>query len=118
MGLRRQLRAHLARDWREDLVPVWCEFFAGDQPTPNVLETLNDDHVADPPAPFPARLQLGRPRRADEVVPAAKHMTRAFDRLCHCTQIYQNKVRNYLAKSMSLCTLNFRTVPLIAILHP
>ena len=81
MGLRRRLRTHLARDWREDLVPVWREFFAGDEAIPDVLEMLNDDHVADPPAPFPARLQLGRPRRADEVVPAAMHMTRAFDSL-------------------------------------
>lgn len=81
MGLRRVLTAHLEQDWREDLEPVWLECFAGDEAIPNILEMLNDDHVADPPALFPERLQLEHPRRADEVIPVERYMTRAFDRL-------------------------------------
>ncbi len=37
---------------------------------------------------------------------------------CHCTLINQNPPRNYPAISTRLCTLNFRTGPLITILHP
>ncbi|MBM3603916.1 MAG: hypothetical protein FJX25_03965 [Alphaproteobacteria bacterium] len=84
MGLRRRLRAHLAQDWREDLTPAWQEFFDDDKARPDLPGMTNDDHVADPADLFPARLQLGRPRRADEVVPA-RHMTRAFDCLTPAT---------------------------------
>lgn len=80
MGLRRLLRAHLAQDWRDDLPPVWQAFFDDDRARPDLPGMTNDDHVPDPADLFPARLQLGRPRRADEVVPR-RHMTRAFDRL-------------------------------------
>lgn len=78
MGLRRRLRAHLAQDWREDLPLAWQAFFDDDRARPDLLGMINDDHVADPADLFPARLELGRPRRADEVV-RRRHMTRAFD---------------------------------------
>ncbi len=69
------MQEHLSgRDWRADLVPVWREFFQGIGPDLNNLPDW------DAPEVFPPRLNLERPREAEDRLPLC-HMTRAFDDL-------------------------------------
>ncbi|MFN3538406.1 MAG: uracil-DNA glycosylase family protein [Brevundimonas sp.] len=74
VALSERLTAHLIRDWREDLEPVWRGFFEGVEPD---LGNLPDWDVADL---FPDRLELGHLRDAGEPV-QRPHMLRAFDGL-------------------------------------
>jgi uracil DNA glycosylase len=68
------MAAHMRQNWREDLAPVWREFFQGIKPN---LDGLNDWDVA---RVYPARQNYGAPQEAREAM-RAPHMLRAFDGL-------------------------------------
>lgn len=74
VALSERLTAHLAREWREDLEPVWRDFFEGVEPD------LGELPGWDVPDLFPDRLELGHVREAEEAV-EGPHMVRAFDGL-------------------------------------
>lgn len=72
--LNARLDDYFARDWRQDLTPLWRELFEGVGPN---MDELPDGDV---PEVFPPRLALRRAREP-EYVPAECHMLRAFDGL-------------------------------------
>ena len=75
VALSERLTVHLARNWREDLEPVWRRFFDD-----GVEPDLGEIPDWDVPDLFPDRLELGRMREAEDPVPI-RHMFRAFDGL-------------------------------------
>ena len=72
--VRELIQDYLAHDWTHDLRPNWRAFFDNGDISPDTQDLLD----CETNELFPARLDLGRPRR-DEDGPPMRHMTRAFD---------------------------------------